>query len=522
LKTTVLTTEQTFHGVTGTTDRNQTRIGIGLFLGLLAAFWFTSCCPEDPFVPTRPPVVIDSNAQGFVRFVIADPDIEDVEIMAGDSILFDSTLGYLDYPEGVYEAEFWPIDTGDINIRFIGTGGAPVASRQFHLVANTYRTVYLFQDGDEHGTTVTFDDPTNSPGSSQVRYRIVNMAVGAPPVSVKFNNEDPAVTGVAYGDTSAIVTRSSSITDSMVVTRTSDGAEILKLPNVVLFGDAVLTLVLTGKLNPRGNEPMLFLAVFQDQKRNEETKLFGDLPLSIRLCAVRFVNLVSSGDSTLDLTFRDDQFGTSWPDNFRRNFAGQLAVLNRAPITTDPSSWESRYFFHGTFFSPDKPYRVEIKTLPFWQDATYGSQPVLVQQHPFTIVADARFTVAAYGPFEQGQAEATTIRDNPNNPPADRVGLRFFHGSFRDHQSDVLRLRVQGSTGPGMAYGDAPVAPNDEFYTSASSGATMEVIDEQNQVVFTQSGIALEPDKTYSVFFSDGKYGNEPAIAVVSDDVVPE
>ena len=395
---------------------------VSLTLLFLTTLGFFSCCPEDPFVPTREPIPIDSSKQTFLRVVIADPNIDPLNItLDGENIFSESlALGFFEYPEDVYEAQFWPVDTGTSELAFALPGQGPLASTTVTLPTNTYHTAYLYRDGNEYNILVTTDDPTNKPSSSEVRYRVVNMAIGAPTVSVQFADDPPVVEDLAYGDTSTILQRSAGFIDGgMKVTDTRSGKVIFQVSDILLSGGAVITLVISGKLRPLGDERLVFLGIFQDSRFDDETNLYGGLPLPFELLALKFVNIVSSGDSALDLTLYDGQFGGGFPDNFRRNFPGdpgQLgAVICIPPLGTDPSKSQKGYFFLSTFLYTELPYRVEVTN-------TLGKgntepQTVLVPRVEFPIEANRRYTVIAYGPFISGEAKAVTMFDRVPPPP---------------------------------------------------------------------------------------------------------
>ena len=500
---------------------------VSLTLLLLSAFWFFSCCPEDPFVPTRPPVPVDPSKQALLRIVIADPNIDRLNITLGGENIFPNALalGFFEYPEDVYEAHFWRVDTGTNELAFALPGQEPLASTSVTLQKGTYHTAYFYSDGGEHKILLTTDDPTNKPDNGYVRYRIVNMAVGAPSASVQFANDPPVVENLAYGDTSETLERTAGfINGGMKVTETQSEKVIFQVSGILLSGGTVITLVIAGKLRPLGDERLVFLGIFQDSFFDEEMNLYGGLPLPFELLALKFTNLVSSGDSALDLTLYDPRFGGEFPDNFRRNFPGQPgqkdAVLNVAPLETDSPDSQRGYFFLSTFLYNKLPYRIEV-TNPSEVGGT-GPQTVLIPRVEFPIQADRRYTVIAYGPFAVRQASAVTMFDRVPPPPSGQTGLRFFHGDYLDHRSEQLRIRVNGKLSPPMSYGKAPDPMNETFTASASSSLSVDLLDESDSVVHTENGINLKEGTTYTLFLSRGPDGSNLLLTAVSEEVIPE
>ena len=495
---------------------------VSLTLCSLSAFWFISCCPEDPFVPTRPPVVIDSAKQTYLRFVIADPNLDPVDITVNGESVFPQPLGFFEYPEKVYEAQFWPVDTGTSELAFTLPGGTPVATTTITLPQGTYHTAYLYREGDDHRILVTADDPTNKPGNSNVRYRIVNLAVGAPTVDVQFADEPPVVEDLAYGDTTEIFTRRAGFIDGgLTVTESTSGRVIFDVADILLSGDAVVTLVLGGKLRPLGDERMIFLGILQDSRYDPLTELYGYIPLPFELLALKFVNIVSSGDSTLDLTLYDQQYGGDFPDNFRRNFPGQRnATIQVAPLGAPEEESQKGYFFLSTFLYTALPYRIEV-TDP---SNPGGIQPqtVLVPRVEFPIQSNRRYTVVAYGPFAQGQAQAVTIFDRVPAPPQGEAGLRFFHGDYGTNRTEELRIRINGDVSPQMSYGEAPDPLAQSFNATAGSGLSISLLNEAGTVIHTENNVTLKPGATYTIFLSRGPDGSGLLLTPVSEEVVPE
>ena len=495
---------------------------VSLTLISLSLFWFASCCPEDPFVPTKPPIQTDSNKLAFLRFVITDQDIGQAKILIKSEEIFTQPLGFFEYPEDIYEAQFWPVDTGSSELAFVLPNGSTIATTTVDLAAGTYHTAYLFKQESEYKILVTSDAPTSKPGSANVRYRIVNLAVGAPTVDVSFASDPPVVQDLAYGDTSEILTRKAGIVSGgMTVKETSTGKTIFQVSSILLSGDAVITLVLSGKLRPLGDEKMIFLGMLQDSRYDPQTELYGGLPLAFELLALRFINLINSGNATLDLTLYDEQFGGGFIDNFRRNFPNQLgATINVAPVGSPPDQSLKGYFFLSTFLYTELPYRVEVTNQA--DPGGMGAQVVFVPRVEFPIASNNRYTVAAYGPFVEGQAKAVTIFDRVPAPPPGSAGLRFFHGDFGTNISKKLRVRVSGATSPEMSYGESPDPIAQSFTATAGSNLTLSLLDETGATVHTESGVTLKGGTTYTIFLSRGVDGSALLLTPVSEEVIPE
>lgn len=495
-----------------------------LLAGLLGSLLLWSCCPEDPFIPSKPDIPIDSSKLSYLRVVIADPDVPRLNVLIDDEEIFETPLGFFDYPDTVYEAQFWPVDTAARTLTFAVPDGPVIASMPVSLPKDSYHTAYLFRDGGGHRIILTTDDPKASPPIDQVRYRIVNLSLETPSVDIIFTDKSSGqqsiVSNLGYGDTTAILSQTAALQKELVVKESSSGTSIISIPSVLLPGGSVVTLVMTGRLRPRGDEKFIYFNNFTDSRLDNETGLYGGLPLALELTALRFVNLVGGSDSTLDLTLEDTRFGCAFPDCFRRNFPNQQdAVINVASLGGTPALAERNYFFLSTLLYSELPYRVEVHRLDV--SNTSERQTVLVDRKPFQIEPSRRYTVVAFGPFVPGQADAVTIFDRTPAPPSGQVNARFFHGAHQTLQNQKLRLRINGVVGPEMSYGEAPDPLSDFFTIPASGSATVEVLNESGSVVHTQTGVEFRADRTYTIFLSRGPAGNALLLKAVSDEVVP-
>ncbi len=496
------------------------------FLSLLGSLLLWSCCPEDPFVATKTPVIpVDSAKQAFLRVVIVDPGIEPVEVRVDAEPLFSRAIGHLNYPDTVYNAEFWPVDTAGTQLSFVPSGGTPIATKAMKFPKGSYQTAYLFQENGQYQIMVTWDTPTAKPSLSEVRYRIVNLTKETPTVDIAFKDSQSGsefkVDGLGFGDTTAILTQTSAFQKELRVTESGTGKEIVVLPSVLLPGESVVTIVMAGQLRPRGDEKFMFFNVFTDSRLNNRTDLYGSLPISLELLAVRFVNLMGFADSTLDLSFEDKIYGCDFPDCFRRNLPGQSnTVIAVAPLGTDTQFSEKGYFFLSKLLDIATAYRVEIHRLEFYD--TSVPQSILIEKQPFPSQASRRYTVVAYGPFNTAEAKAATLVDRTTPPSQGMANVRFFHGAYKSLMNERLQIRISGATGPAMNYGQAPEALTEFMSVGATSSATVEVLNGSGTVVHTQSGVELKGGKTYTAFLSEGPRGNGLFLKALAEDVVPE
>ena len=498
-----------------------------ILLSLLGSILFWSCCPEDPFVATKIPVIPEDSAkQAYLRVIIIDPDITPVNVAVDGEAMFTAPVGHLDYPEEVYEAQFWPVDTAARELTFAAPGETPLATTAISCPTGSYQTAYLFKDDiGQHQILLTNDNPKSVPGISEVRYRIVNLARQSPTVDILFKDQSSGkefkVEDLGFGDTTAILTQTSSLQKELKVVNSNTGEEIIALPNVLLPGSSVVTLVMAGELRPRGNDKFFFFNIFTDSRLDDKTDLYGSLPLPLELVAVRFINLVGYADSTLDLALEDKLYGCDFPECFRRNLPKQNeAVIAVAPLGTDPQYAEKGYFFLSKLLDIANMFRVEVHSLEFYD--TSDKQTVLVSKQAFDSKPSGRYTFVAFGPFDQSQAQATIVEDLTPAPAAGMVNVRFFHGAYASFPSEKLQIRISGQTGPLMEYGQAP-SPQSMFMTTGpTASANVQVLDESGAVVHTQNAVEFKADKTYTVFLSEGPDGNGLFLKPLAEDVVPE
>lgn len=495
-----------------------------LFLSLVGSLLLWSCCPEDPFIPTKPDIPFDSSKQAYLRVIIADPDVEPLNVLIDGDTLFSAPLGFFDYPQEVYEAQFWPVDTAARQLSFVAPGGNELATTAVTLPKGSYHTAYLYRDGTTDKIILTSDNPKASVQNDQVRYRIVNLSLESPEVDIIFTDKSSGnqytVSNLGYGDTTDFLTQPAALQKELLVRESGTNREIIGIPSVLLPGGGIVTLVMSGRLRPRGDEKFIYFNNFTDSRLDNETNLYGGLPFGVELTSLRFINLVGYADSTLDLALEDKRYGCDFPECFRRNFPGQeRSVITVGPLGIDPAFAEKGYFFLSTLLYTEFPYRVEVHSLDIGN--TNGRQTVLVERKPLPVEANRRYTVVAFGPFVQGQADAVTIFDRTPAPPAGQINARFFHGAYQTLQSQKLRLRIGGTTSPAMSYGESPDPFTQSFTLPATSSATVEVLNEAGTVVHTETGVQLSANKTYTIFLSRGPDGNGLLVKAVSDDVVP-
>ncbi len=465
-------------------------LGFSLIAAAFVLLTLGSCCPEDPFSPTPPDVVIDSSRQAYLRVVVGDFNLQPVRARLDGEALFCAPLAAFDYPEEVYEAQYLPVDTAGSVISFTRPDGSVVASRPITLRKNTYQTAILYRtNGGGYSIILTNDDPTVTPGAGRLRFRVVNLVENAPAINVFFqDNKNPAdslaINNLGYGDTTEYLVQTNGLLPDakrMVVTESATGNQIIEIPKIIFFGDAVNTLFMVGKIDPTGDEDFLFLNAMQDSRSVTTAPtycqqtisllpgslLYGTLPIQLKFTALRFFNAVSSGSSTLDLSLKS-QFGQDFPQSFRRNFPGQEAVIQIPPLGSGNPREVQPYFFLSTLLERSYPFRVEEHIAPAFDAGTI--QPIIVDEKPFDVEGGLRYTVIAYGPFERGKAGSVLLIDRTPTPPPGMAAIRFFHGAHGEQQTRDLRLRVNGTLGPPMRYGDAVNGRTESFVVSPAGG----------------------------------------------------
>ena len=518
------------------------RNGLLSIFTLLFIVLLGSCCPEDPFLPTPPDVVIDSTRQSYLRLVVADFDLQPVHSRLDGEQIFCAPLAAFDYPEEIYEAQYWPVDTSASLLSFSDLGGNTLASTPIELTKGRYQTAYLYRlEGGGHGIIVTEDLPFAKPGLSTNRFRVVNFAKDAPPVNVLFqNNNNPAdtllITNLGYGDTTAYLDQSIGAPPegkSLTVTSSITGDTIITIPRLLFFGDAVNTLVMVGRIRATGDDKFFFFNVLQDFRSTTVPPtscdqavqllggrpLYGTIPIKLEISALRFFNAVSSGSTLLDLALRSEQFGDPFPDKFRRNFPGQDgAVIDVAPLGSGDPRSDRGYFFLSPLLEQDYPFRVEEHIGPPWDPGII--QPVLVGRKDLTLEGGQRYTVIAFGPKVPGSAGSVYLVDRAPSPPPGMAGFRFFHGAHGPLAVAGLRLRANGVVGPTSSYGEQIDPMTGSFNASASAGSTLEVLDSDDQVVASASNVAIDADQTYLVILSRGPNGDELVLTAHDDSIV--
>lgn len=509
-----------------------------LLLPVLSGILLASCCPEDPFIPTRVPGTTDSANQAYLRFIVVDPDIAPVRAMLDDVPIFCQPLGSFEFPEEVYEAQYWPVDTAATELSFTFANGTTVAMETVDLRKGSYQTAFLYASGSGHDILMTTDDPQNVPGNAEIRYRLVNFAQGAPNVDIIFEKnpspgETQVVNNLGYGDTTAFLVQSTgTLPDgkSLTVVDAQTGDTIIRIPTMVLFGASVNTLVMLGEVRPQGDDKFIYFNALQDSRAFDNpgeycgapvpllagVRLYGGLPIGLEISALRFLNATNSGDTTLDLALKS-VFGQEWPEGFRRNFPGQNAVTRVAPLGSDPVRSDKGYFFLSSLLESEYPYRVEIATHEIWNTLP---QPVIAGPNDFAIERGRRYTVIAYGSLAAGGTDAVTLFDRTPEPPPGSVGVRFFHAGFGALQGERYRIEIGGAQSPLMSYGQAPDPLSQSFVASASNAVTIRVLEEDGDLLHAQSNVVLEAGKTYIVVLSWGSRGDELQVNAIDEDVV--
>lgn len=509
-----------------------------LLLPLLAlsllALSLAACSPDDPFVPTR----TDNGGKkgAFVRVINAVADNKRYDVYIDGAKFFPSAQGYLDFSEANNNARYYPADSNAASIQ-IRLGNAVVAEAQLNLDARQYYSAYFHGDAVRgYRILVTSDsiELSTVPGKS-VKYRVVNLSPDAPAVDIKQDSSttSPVVTQLGYGQASSYVFSREYFPKGtgLWIYDHATGAELRAItpPYIILPPNATFTLVLTGYSQPRGADPFLNFAAFQESSTGTDS-LRGAPPISINFAAVRFANLVASNDTgLLDVTFHDPSSEFRENENFRRNLIGQQQnVEGIASLGLVGQATHRHYFYLSLLIRQSFPFRVEYHQA--WRKAVLGGDPsvyrpqdVLVPRQEFTPAVNTRYTLVAYGPYRPDSARAAVLVDNTPAPPAGMVEVRFFHGAFgAPYESGRLRLRINGSSTPtAMAYGAAPSAVNS--FTTTPGAVTAEVLNESGTVIHTQTLDAspLKPDKAYTVFLSRGPFGNTLLLHALAEDFNP-
>jgi hypothetical protein len=282
--------------------------------------------------------------------------------------------------------------------------------------------------------------------------------------------------------------------------------------------------VLTGNATPGIDEPFLSCHAFQENVKSTGDPLYGAPPFRITFAALRFVNLVASGDALLDVTFYAPYKDFRQNGNFRRNLIDQpQATEGVASLGLPGQPEDRRYFYLSLFLKQDYPFRVEhhqTDGLGNNADAgtgVYRKQDVLVGREELALQANRRYSIVAYGPYEKGKARSAVLIDNTPAPPAGMAQVRFFHGAF-GYEGQKLRIRIDGGTSNLMGYGEVPSGTN-SFSVPAGSGKTIELLSESGEVLKALNLRELKAGMAYTVYLSRGPRGDEIYLHALPEDV---
>ncbi|MBS1913446.1 MAG: DUF4397 domain-containing protein [Bacteroidetes bacterium] len=509
------------------------------FIAIAGAAFLSSCSPDDPFVPHRPPDTVVHKSGAFLRVINAAAGSPKVDVKVDDDLFFPSPQGYLDFSETNNNARYYPADSNAHRIRFL-SGSTVLATDTLIFAKGGYYTAY-FHGNAARGyhvlvTTDTIAVPT-IPGKS-MKYRVVNLSPDAPPLDMRQDdNTSPfVVTALAYGSASQYIPSKEYFpkgTGLWIYDHTS-GAEIRAItpPYIVLPPNSTFTLVLTGNGAPHGDEAFLNFSAFQESYLGADS-LHGSSPININFAAARFANITASGDSLLDVTFYDPSQEFCENDNFRRNLIGQpQTVEGIASLGLDGQPVARSYFYISLLLRQDFPFRVEYhqpyRTGHSCTTGTvsidYRKQDVLVPRAAFTPTINKRYTIVAYGPYDSLAAHSALLLDNTSAPPSGMAQIRFFNGGFGStFNGKKLRLRINGAATPiAMGYGEIPEGTNS--FAAPAGAVSADVIDEQGNVLLTQvlDKTPLEANKSYTVFLSRGSHGDKVGyLHALAEDLNP-
>lgn len=524
-------------------DAERGRRGLGVLKPLAAlallfvAFMLPGCSPEDPFIPTRTGDTTNRLRGAFLRVIHAAADGPSVNVLVDDSLFFPQPQGYLDFNTNNNNGRYYPVDSNARKITF-KSGSQVIGEATLSLQKDQYYSAYLYGSSDKgYRVLVTTDTiAISTDASKRTKYRIVHLSPDSPTMDVRQDsaNTTPVITGLQYGAASNYILTREHVAPGtgfwVYETGTGDTIRILTPPYVILPPNANFTIVLTGKSDPRGNDPFLLFSIFQESSRGSDS-LFGAPPININFAAIRFANLVASGDSLLDVTFFDPSSEFACNDNFRRNLVGQHdAMEGAASLGLEGQTTHRHYFYVSLLIRQDFPYRVEYHQgdrkcgpPPGKSDPkVYRKQDVLVPRLEFRPEANKRYTVVAYGPWRPDSAHAAVIVDNTPSPPAGMVQVRFFHGAFDALEKKKLRLRIGSQTTPAqLIYGQAPDGTNS--FATAPGTPTAQVIDEGGNVVHEQKLdlTPLLPNKAYTIFLSRKAHRNGYHLHALAEDFNP-
>jgi hypothetical protein len=298
-----------------------------------------SCSPEDPFVSTAITKADTIKNPAFLRFIHGAVGAPSVDVILGETAMFSRAQGYLEFPAGVNDARYYPVDTSKRVIR-ITAGGSELASLPISMVAGNYYTAYFYGEPGKYKVLLTSDTLFPTPAITKTSVRIVNLSPDASSLDFHLEQPDapPFISGLGYGHASnyALVNAHPPPNGTgLWVNDAVTGKQVygIRPPSVYLVGSSVVTIIMTGQTIPHGEDPFLLFSVFFDNSKTGP--YYGSTPFKLQFKAVRFANLIPSGDRFLDVSFLDStiqDYASS--EYFRRNLPpGQFnSPLHVAPL----------------------------------------------------------------------------------------------------------------------------------------------------------------------------------------------
>jgi len=538
-----------------TTLRRSTLL---LLAALLCATGFGACSPDDPFVPKPRPVVVEKKG-AWLRVIHAAYDDPTVHVWVGDSLLFQQPQRYLKFDASVgNEAKYYPVDTAAHSIRFtLGDASVVAKVENVQLVEDAFYTVYLYGKPGDHRALLTADSIeaplANDPQPAKMR--VVHLSPDAPMLTVRLDSATatPMVEGLEYGRASAYARHKEvplTTGTSLHISRYPTNEGIFTIPDGFrLLTAQTMTVVITGSVKPSGDEPLLQFTTFLESVPGDDS-LRGSTLIPFVLGAQRLINISSSGDSLLDVTYLEER--ESYKQEFafnaffrRTNYSATPDRVNRIGSLGNPAfPWTRPYRYETHSINGTEKYRVEyhepwgpkptsVEGKPNINPAAlidYRRQDVFAPQNSFSFQANRRYTFVAYGEYRwpNTSGKSTVLLDNTAQPPGGMAQVRLFHGAFGTLESKRLKLRINGATTPtAVSYGEATQGSNS---VAVPAGAiTAEVIDEDGNVVHSQTlitnpttGTGLQGGTSYTVFFSRGYKGDTLYLHPISEELLLE
>lgn len=518
-------------------------IAIAVFASALT-LW--GCSPEDPFVPTQNNTPPEKNGS-FLRVVHAASGGPAVRVSVDTTILFNGAeQKYMYFVAGVNEAKYYPVDSAAKSLSFLDGAGGVVASSSVVFRKNGFYTAYLYGQQGALRVLVTTDTvtPPDRTSPTPTKIRLVNLVPDAPSISLRFGDSTavPTVNDVSYGGASNYAPSKAVDpgTSDLFITEAVTGRVLYGLGKGYVFipAGATFTLVLSGKIQPVGDERFLMVAAFNESAFDTRDSLWGISPFRYSFAAIRFVNL-TPGDSTLDVTFYDPSTEFAANDNFRRTLStswpgtlDDVHSLGHPDLhMTGRDGYFGEYLTLGYNVGKNLRYRVEYHQI--WQPGQpgginpydYRRQDVFAPEMTFLFEESRRYTIVAFGPYVQPTQPPGGLRqvlhdDTPVPGSSSLAQVRLFHGAFgAPYDGQGLRLRIGGSTSPAASrFGLTP--PTSSSFTAPAGAVEAEVVDDQGNVLHTQvlSATPLQGGKSYTVFLTRGVDGNSLLLHALSEE----